>query len=465
MKNPSIRLSVAFSVVLFIFAGSQHFLLGTQASDLGTFEQFSWLIANGRINEISSLRGISPLEDHFSLLLIPIAFIYKVIPSTYTLIALQSISLGIIPGLASKFAIDRDSPKKLLSAFIFAILLCPYIFLVNLGDFHPEIITAPIMIIAILETTKDRSAIYYLCLLITLCVKKSQVLFGAGLSIYAAVKGQYKKAAITLSLSALWWIISAKFSAAGGDYIKLRLGYLGENKLEILTTLFTKPWTVFTEASPESIFLYTLGLLLPFFALLTRKALPALIGSLPIYLTNIISSSGIQRELNHHYSIGILAFLIVGCIESVDAWQKLSSRAIKMIYYITISLAIISFLGYARIGYFKTRYIPLLGESIAFQKAKSVIPQNSSILTNKTYAAHFANRLMVKTIESNNYMPIDTYDYIILPEKNNFESIGGELELVKESESEPKILKALEEAKRIGMRCFSPNQYIRLCSR
>ncbi|QNI62664.1 hypothetical protein SynTAK9802_02390 [Synechococcus sp. TAK9802] len=46
------------------------------------------------------------------------------------------------------------------------------------------------------------------------------------------------------------------------------MGYLGGIKLEIITTLLSKPWTVFCEASPESILLYTIGLSLPFLALL-----------------------------------------------------------------------------------------------------------------------------------------------------------------------------------------------------
>ena len=31
-----------------------------------------------------------------------------------------------------------------------------------------------------------------------------------------------------------------------------------------------------------------------------------LLGAAPVYLVNIISGSGIHRELNHHYSIPIL---------------------------------------------------------------------------------------------------------------------------------------------------------------
>lgn len=54
-----------FGIILFCFASIKHLLLGSSAWDLGIFEQFTWLIAYKSINSVSSLRGISPLQDHF----------------------------------------------------------------------------------------------------------------------------------------------------------------------------------------------------------------------------------------------------------------------------------------------------------------------------------------------------------------------------------------------------------------
>jgi uncharacterized membrane protein len=102
--------------------------------------------------------------------------------------------------------------------------------------------------------------------------------------------------------------LATHLSSAGGDHVAMRLGYLGDTKLEMLATLLVRPWIVFSVASPENIFLYTLGLSLPFLALLRKPALACLLGAAPVYLVNVISDSGIQRELNHHYSIPILAF-------------------------------------------------------------------------------------------------------------------------------------------------------------
>ncbi len=463
MNYSALQITTIYSIILFIFASIQHFLLGTQASDIGTFEQFSWLIANGKMNMASSYRGIAPLQDHFSLLLLPIGVIYKFIPSTYTLIALQSVGIGSLPAVVNSIISKQAKTDKLLRALIVAIVLSPYMFLVNLGDFHPEIITVPIMLLAISESKKDRNIYYYLYLLIALLAKKAQVLFGFGLCLYSFFNKRYLRGSITLCISIFWWIISASYSAPGGDYVKLRLGYLGSNKIEILSTLITKPWHVFTEASPESIILYSLGLLLPFIGLINRKSIPALIATLPVYLTNIISSEGIQRELNHHYSIVIIPFLIIGCIDASNSWNSLQKSIKSSIYYLVIFLSLLAFIGYSRIGYFKTRYLPLTQEAIAFQKAKSNIPKDSSILTTKTYAAHFANRELFKIIETNDFMPLNQFNYIVLPRNNNFESIGGRLKTIKGSETEKKIDQIIKTAQNIGMQCSNVNKYIRIC--
>jgi len=59
-RRPFVILSVLYTAVLFSSTAWQHYLLGSQVWDLGIFEQFNWLIANGGINQISSLRNIPP---------------------------------------------------------------------------------------------------------------------------------------------------------------------------------------------------------------------------------------------------------------------------------------------------------------------------------------------------------------------------------------------------------------------
>ena len=73
--------------------------------------------------------------------------------------------------------------------------------------------------------------------------------FGFGLALYALARGQRTRAGITAGLSLAWWLIATEMSSAGGDHVNIRLGYLGSSKLEILTTLLTRPWSIFAEVA------------------------------------------------------------------------------------------------------------------------------------------------------------------------------------------------------------------------
>ncbi len=464
MKTQLIKTTLLFGLFLFFCAASKQFLLGNDIADLGLFEQFTWLIANGGIHEPSSLIGRSALEDHFSLLLIPIAFTYKIIPSSYTLIGLQSIALSTLPYIAYRFSSKKFFNKKILLSITIAIILCPYVFLVNLANFHPEVITAPFMLLSIFLVSRNKTCYYYLFLMLSLFAKKAQVLFGIGLGLYALIKGKTSKGVFTFIVSIIWWLISSSYSQKAGDFIQLRLGYLGESNIEIIKTLVTSPWNIFSEAPPEAIFLYTLGLLLPFLALINKRSIPALIGTTPFYLTNIISSKGMQRELDTHYSIGILPFIIVACVDALEYNKTLSKSNINKVFYTTILLSIIAFSTYSRAGYFQSRYLPRAKEAIALSQIKPYIKANASILTNDNYVAQFSNRRVLYTVEKD-YLAIENYDYLVFPGKRNLARVNGKLKVVEESTLDERIIKAMKEAKSAKMHCYSPNKFLRICSR
>lgn len=449
--NSNIFKWLVFSSILFLFASTKHFLLGNSVWDFGIFEQFSWLIANGKINDISSLRGIAPLQDHFSLLLLPIGVIYKLLPSGYTLIALQSLALGSLPILSNILFNKNRTSSKLTTSLYIAICFSPLIFLVNIANFHPEVVSVPFILLAIAEIKKKKSLLFVFNLIVILSAKKSQVLVGMGLAIYSFSKGKMKKGLISLVISYIWWIISSKSSAPGGDYITSRLGYLGDSISNIIVNIISKPWLILNEASPDEIILYTVGLLLPFIFLLGKNSTISLISLMPIYLTNIISSSGSQRELYSQYSISILPFVIVGCWESIESKTKFNLEIIKRIYYSTLLITFIAFIGYSRIGYFKYRYFPNLSEAIEFQKTIKSIRTKNSVLTTDKYASRLSNRKLIHSIETNRLDSLNKYDIILLPVNG-----GKNIE---------KINQIKKTAVEFGIECKENNKFFITCEK
>ena len=463
IERDALVVSIVYASLLFVTAAVQHCLFGTQVWDIGLFEQFSWLIGEGKFMAISSLRQIAPLEDHFSLLLLPLGAVYKFLPSTFSLIGLQSIALGSLPAVVAHLAVKRQIKIRLVWALICAIILCPYSFLVNRGDFHPDVLTIPFMVVAIFEATQRRRWRYYIFLLITLFAKNAQALFGFGLGLYAISRRRYARGLISIVISIFWWFLATHLSSAGGDHVAIRLGYLGSTKLEMLATLLTRPWIVFSVATPSDIFLYTLGLSLPFLALLRQPALACLLGAAPVYLVNIISDSGIQRELNHHYSVPILAFLIAGCLDSMPLISAKVSQLQKNVFNVTLALSLLAFLGYSRIMYFQSRYLPRLPEALAFQSVISGIGPQQSVLASSNYAVHLAGREIISQIEKNDYQQYWPFDVIIFPSENALINVSGRLREVGKTNVGRKMREAIQVAKHSGMSCEQPNSYIRLC--
>ena len=463
IERSALFVSTVYASILFATAAIQHYLFGTQVWDIGLFEQFSWLIGEGRIAEISSLRQVAPLEDHFSLLLLPLGGIYRVFPSTFTLIGLQSIALGSLPAVVACLAVKRQIKARLIWTLICAIVLCPYSFLVNRGDFHPDVLTIPFMIVAIFEATQPRRWHYYFCFIITLFAKNAQALFGFGLGLYAIARGRYARGLITIVISTFWWFLATHLSSAGGDHVAIRLGYLGDTKLEMISTLMARPWIVFSVASPSSIFLYTLGLSLPFLALLRKPALACLLGAVPVYFVNIISDSGIQRELNHHYSIPILAFLIAGCLDSMPLISVKVSQIQKNVFNATLILSLVAFLGYSRMMYFKSRYLPRLPEAVAFQSVASGIGPQESVLASSNYVVHLAGRERISQIEKDDYQKKWPFDVTLFPSEKALINVRGRLREFGKTKIGRKMNQALVRAKAAGMSCDQANDYIRLC--
>ncbi|MGC6483474.1 MAG: DUF2079 domain-containing protein [Synechococcus sp.] len=321
------------------------------------------------------------------------------------------------------------------------------------------------MVIALAEATQQQRWRYYVALAFTLFAKNAQALFGVGLALYCLAKRQFARGLITLGLSVLWWVVATHLSSAGGDHVGIRLGYLGDTKLEMLVTLLTRPWVVLDVTPPSQLLLYAIGLSLPFLAHLRVQAWPALLGAMPIFLTNVISASGIHRELNHHYSVGILAFLIAGSLDSLAGSTNLRRQITRRLSLMTLFLSTGAFLGYSRLAYFQSRYLPRFAESQDFQRVKATVPATASVLTTANYAVHLAGRLKIEQIEKEGFgHPVD-FDILLLPSDSSWTNVKGKLRRVETTGIGKEMKDLIEQAAAVGMICSQPNAHIRVCKR
>jgi uncharacterized membrane protein len=113
---------------------------------------------------------------------------------------------------------------------------------------------------------------------------------------------------------------------------------------------------------------------------------------------NILADYSGQRDLIHHYSLPLIPFLFVWLIDSLS-YLKGSRRRLWLSRRLLVIWAAIAFLALAKYGYFWTRYLPLLSNTIAVRGAVNLIEPDAKVLTTGFVAPHLSHRPTIKLME------------------------------------------------------------------
>ena len=425
-----------FSTLFLTIASSlRHFWFHSSSWDLGIFEQAIYLISKG-YEPISSLLGFHILSDHGALVLYPLAFLYKIIPSTYFLFFLQSLALSLSIFPLYRFSKKNNISKKNLNASYFAFLLYPIIFNVNIFDFHPEVLAFPLILEIFVrfklgQTKVNFNLVKNIFFILSCKITNSFLVFGLG--IWFIFKGIYKTGYLLICLSILWFNAiafflipfygnanSSIFRQASKFGINEQINFNIFSLIKIIPQLITQ---LFTISNLE----YLILIILPFlYILLSKKRfklLLNLIPFLPLIFLNLISDSYPMKNLVHQYSLFIVPFIAVSIQESLSnsvvlgiknypIWfQKKSSKII-------IFWSIITFLIFSRFTYFLGPYHNNFKSLNARREAISLINESSSVLTTNDLVPHLSKRKKIKFTDANVEYKIDEFDEILLDLKN-----------------------------------------------
>ena len=372
----------------------RHFYLQSGIYDLGLFTQWSYLAGIGELWTPSSLTEFikPPLGDHFSLLLIPIGQLFRLLPSAYTLLFLQSAGLALLSILFLRELFQSYSSCTSRKLIATGLLLNPFLISSALNDFHPEVAFAFLGFASLIFLRRKRYFVSVVLLILFVASKEAMAFFAIGYSLYALLRGHFWLSAAVMVGALYYFAFSSNIVDVYQSYANTRYGHLGDGYADILASPFIRPADFWSALINRDSFLYVLGLLTPFWALYRWPQInQAVVAVVPLAIANILSESEVMRSPIYQYQIPVLIFLMLAALDSGKCPTSGALSLVRIRLYLVSS--VVSFFLLTQWSFFPTRYLQhwSLAPSL-FGLEREYSSPRLSIWAHERIASHFSGR-------------------------------------------------------------------------
>lgn len=426
IARPVLWLVCVGAIVLFLSSSVKHALFQSNAWDLGIFDQAVFLISQGK-PAISSFLGFHILADHAALVLYPLALLYQIYPDVHWLLAVQAIALAL--GCVPTYLLARQAGLKEKASIALAVvyLLYPLVFNLSMADFHPEVLAVPAMLQAVYAARSSQRWWFGICIVLILSCKAALALtvIAMGIWLLGFERRQwYGVSAIVVGI--VWFVMATQWviptfggAAASLDRHAFRYAYLGNSLPDMVRNVVSNPGLVLGRIFAWRSLDYVLLLLAPVLWAVPSLKFAPLMGAVPVFLMNVLSTHAGQRNLIDQYALPILPFLIVMAIAAVSSersilpkWRVPNSRWI-------VVWSIVAFLALAKYPFFLD-YGEKLDNWQATRSAIAQVPPQASVLTEFKLAPHLSQRSTIRLVNSaRSYLSVSTdrateFDYVLL---------------------------------------------------
>ena len=303
-------------------AASRHWLLQSNAYDLGLFDQWAWLVSHG-LPPISSMEDVHLLADHGAWMFYWSGLLYWFHPSIHWLLASQALTLSLTALPLWMLASQAGLTRRLCWFSCLLWWLQPLVFNVNLFDFHPETWVMPGLALAIWCQRQKRFGAWVALLVLMLGCRDGLVLVTLGLSLSLLIQRRWRWAIVGAGLSGAWILLLSKWlypwfrNGEGPKAAGRMFSHLGDNFGDILLTLISQPWLAFTHIDLGGGAFYLLVLVLPTLPFWRRRSLLILSAAIPLLLVNLNAEASSYRTLIHHYSLPLAVLSVTAAIDGL----------------------------------------------------------------------------------------------------------------------------------------------------
>lgn len=417
-KSASARRSPSFSLVTVLAATAVaaaayallelrvHRGLHTTAFDLAFFDQILWNTAHGRLFQTTYVPH-NFLGQHFELLLLPLAGLYRLGAGPETLVVLQAAGAALA-AVPLYFASRRLAGSLPALGLALAYLVAPALQRGLDFGFHPDLFEPLFAFAALAALLAGRRRWFVVCLILLGLLKEDGFLVAAALGWVALLRGERRLGGWAIGLSLLWGALAIGvfmplLRGGHGSDLAARYGYLGGDPPAIALGTLLHPGRVFAHLWTSTAGRALLGIFAPL-AFLPLLAPEVLVAALPATLVGLLSLHPQQRALDLQYAAPVLAIAtvaavfgllravrFVSAIDGSTGWRL----AVPSLALVTLAAGVGGAvlrgpLPFER-GYAAWRF-RVDGDAAALTRVASKIPPSASLSAQTGLAPHLSRR-------------------------------------------------------------------------
>ena len=371
-------------------SAARHWLLQSNAYDLGLFDQWAWLVSKG-LPPISSMEGVHLLGDHAAWWLYLSGALYALQPSLNWLLASQALALSLTAIPIWMLAAQARLPRRICWLACLLWWLQPVVFNSNLFDFHPEVWGMPVLALALWAERASRPILWITLLLTLLGFRDGLLLIIAGIAVEQAWRRRWRWSTAATLLSGGWLLMLSRWlypwlrHGEGPKAAAQMFGHLKGNPVEVLSSL---DWIGGA--------FYLLLLALPCGVLWKRNSLPVLLIGLPLVVINLLSASSSYRTLIHHYSLPLAVIAVVAAIDGLAAGERQGRSLSRQRRSLIAGWAILCWLALAKPWFFTGPYLERLVMRGDGTEAIRLVPPDARVLTTSYLVPHLSQRQWIE---------------------------------------------------------------------
>ena len=437
---------------------------GYRTFDLAYYVQALWQLIHGRFTV--TVENVPLLGNHVEPIVFLFAPLFAVVRHPMVFVTVQNAALASMAPLGYLLA-RRLFDGRISALLSLALLLTPATSFVALHEFHPEALSAPLLLLLVYARATGKLWLHWTSFFAVLACKENMALLLAAYCIVFLLierrRGfdeQLRWYIVPLLVAAGWFltgtqIISPALNAGNIEYARL-YDRLGKSAGEIISNVMTKP-QLMGHALFDSLRQGNLvaGLVLPFLLLPVLRPRWLLI-SAPIFLQHLLSWRSSEWSIYFHYAAPLLPLMWIGAVEGMatvrDRWYPIEGRdpssppsnqrsGVTTLLASTLLLACLA--GQSWFGSSAAIWSDLRGysKSSAERARKEAfmakIPADASVVAPLPYLSHLAMREKLyslhyilkglKTLSHQRYEPPPAPDFVLIDyeDKATFDPSAG----------------------------------------